>query len=301
MAINQIDLNGRRVRQLMIGPRTVIVPGKILRHAVLIIILIFMLYPLVWMVFASFGPSAEVFTNTGLLRNHWTISNYVNGWNLLPGSSFASFFANSLVISVLSVIGNVLSCTMAAYAFARLNFRFRGIAFAIMLVTILLPAQVLIIPQYIAFHQIGWLDTYLPLIVPRWLATDGFYIFLMVQFIRGLPRELDEAAKMDGASHFWLFTRVIVPLALPAMATVALFSFVQSWNDFLGPLLYITTPSKFTVPLGLTAFTKSGGTGEASAWGPLFAMCVIGLGPVIGVFLATQRFLSQGIATSGLK
>ncbi|GMA94710.1 hypothetical protein GCM10025881_15340 [Pseudolysinimonas kribbensis] len=170
-----------------------------------------------------------------------------------------------------------------------------------MLVTILLPAQVLIIPQYIAFHQIGWLNTYLPLIVPRWLATDGFYIFLMVQFIRGLPTELDEAAKMDGGSHFWIFTRVIVPLALPAMATVALFSFVQSWNDFLGPLLYITTPSKFTVPLGLTAFTNSGGTGAASAWGPLFAMCVIGLGPVVAVFLATQRFLSEGIATSGFK
>jgi multiple sugar transport system permease protein len=301
MATDQLTKERRQTPPRIIGPRHQIVPSVILRHIGLIVVLVCVLYPLVWMIFASFGPSAEVFTHTGLLRDHWTLGNYVSGWNLLPGVSFTNFFGNSLLISIAAVVGNIVSCTMAAYAFARLNFKFRGVAFGLMLLTIMLPQQVLVIPQYIVFHQINWLNTFYPLIVPRWLATDGFYIFLMVQFIRGLPRELDEAAKVDGAGHFWIFTRGIVPLSMPAMATVGLFAFVASWNDFLGPLLYLTSPDKFTVPLGLTAFVNSGGTGAASAWGPLFAMCVISLGPVIGVFFATQKFLVQGIATSGIK
>ena len=281
--------------------RRPVLPAFIARHLVIIILLCVVLYPVVWMVFASFGPSSEVYTNVGLLRHHWTVSNYPTGWSFLPGVSFTRVFANSLLIAVLSVGGNVLSCTMAAYAFARLHFRLRSLLFAVMLFTILLPYQVVIVPQYIIFHQVGWVGTFWPLIVPPFLAVNGFYVFLMVQFIRGIPRDLDEAAEIDGANHFYVFVRIIVPLSLPAMATVGLFAFVASWNDLLGPLLYLTTPGKYTIPLGLSTFINTGGTGAASAWGPLFAMAVASLGPVIGVFLAAQRFLTQGITTTGFR
>lgn len=285
---------------LRIGARRLIVPNAIIRHIVLIAMLVAVLYPVVWLLFSSFGPSAEIFVRNGLLRDKWTAANYSTGWNVLPGLTFTRLFLNSILISGLSIIGTVLSCTMAAYAFARLKFRLRGVLFGFMLLTIMLPQQVLIIPQYILYQKIGWLNTYLPLVLPRFLAVDALYVFLMVQFIRGLPRELDDAARTDGAGHFYIFTRIIIPLAAPAMATVALFSFIDSWNEFLGPLLYLTSPSLYTVPLGLNLFLDSSGSG-ASQWGPLFAMCVLSLAPLIGVFLATQRLLVQGIATTGLK
>lgn len=278
-----------------------VLPRVVLRHITLLLLAAIVLYPVIWLVVSSFGSSAEALSDVGLVRSHWTASNYVTGWSFLPGTPFARLFLNSFLIAVLVVIGAVVSCTMAAYAFAKLKFRFRGPLFAVMLLTVMLPSQVLIIPQYIVFHEVGWVDTFFPLIVPSFFAVNGFYVFLMVQFIRGIPSELSEAAQVDGAGHFYIFTRVIVPLAAPAMATVALFSFVASWNDFLSPLLYLTSPAKFTVPLGLESFINSGTTGGATALGALFAMCTVSLAPVIGVFLAAQKFLAQGITTTGIK
>lgn len=279
-----------------IRPRRALGVG--IRHVVLVAMLVLMLYPLLWMLAASFEPSAQIFVNAGLLPRTWTFANYQRGWFPLQSLSFTQLFANSLIIAILAVIGNVCSCTMAAYAFARLDFRFQGILFAIMLLTIMLPYQVLIIPQYILFLHFGWLNTYLPLIVPRFLATDAFFVFLMVQFIRGLPRELDEAAIMDGCGHLQVFLRIIVPLCVPAMATTGIFTFINSWNDFLGPLLYLTKPSIYTVPLGLNLFIDAS---ENSLWGPLFAMSIVSLIPIFIIFMAFQRLLTQGIATTGIK
>jgi multiple sugar transport system permease protein len=268
------------------------------RQVLLIALLIVMLYPLFWMVGASFEPSAQIFVNAGLLPTSWTFSNYQHGWYPLQNLSFTRLFANSLIIAGLAVIGNVCSCTLAAYAFARLQFRFRAPLFAIMLLTIMLPHQVLIIPQYILFLHFRWLDTYLPLVVPRLLAVDGFFVFLIVQFIRGLPRELDEAAIIDGCGHWQLFLRIVAPLSVPAMATTGIFTFINSWNDFLGPLLYLTKPDMYTVPLGLNLFRDFN---EASQWGPLFAMSVLSLVPIFIIFLPFQRLLTEGIATTGVK
>jgi multiple sugar transport system permease protein len=268
------------------------------RHVLIVALLIVMLYPIVWMLGASFEPSAQIFVNAGLLPQTWTFANYRNGWFPMQGLSFTRLFANSLIIAGLAVIGNVASCTMAAYAFGRLQFRFRSFFFALMLLTIMLPYQVLIIPQYILFLHLGWLNSYLPLVVPRFLAVDAFFVFLMVQFIRGLPRELDEAAIIDGCGHRQVFLRIIVPLAAPAMATTALFTFINSWNDFLGPLLYLTKPNMYTVPLGLNLFID---TSETSQWGPLFAMSVVSLIPIFIIFLSFQRMLTEGIATTGIK
>lgn len=289
-AIHEGRLSGTAWKQSVLGVGA--------RQVLLIALLIVMLYPLFWMIGASFEPSAQIFVNAGLLPTSWTFSNYQRGWYPLQNLSFTRLFANSLIIAGLAVIGNVCSCTLAAYAFARLRFRFRAVLFAIMLLTIMLPHQVLIIPQYILFLHFRWLDTYLPLVVPRLLAVDGFFVFLIVQFIRGVPRELDEAAIIDGCGHWQLFLRIVAPLSVPAMATTGIFTFITSWNDFLGPLLYLTKPAMYTVPLGLNLFLDFN---EASQWGPLFAMSVLSLVPIFIIFLPFQRLLTEGIATTGIK
>lgn len=269
---------------------------SIVRHALLACLLFAILYPLVWMVAASFRPSNEVFTTIGLVGNSFTLDNYVNGWS--GRINFSRYFVNSTIITVLTILGTLFACSLAAYAFARLEFPFRRTLFAIMLATMLLPTHVTLVPQYILFNNLGWVNTYLPLIVPHWLGVEAFYIFLMVQFIRGLPRELDESARIDGAGHGRIFAQIIMPLALPAIGTTAMFTFISSWNNFLGPLLYLNRDELKTVPLGLSAFLDSTG---ASTYGPLFAMATLSLAPIVGFFIVSQKLLIEGIATTGLK
>src|SRR5918997_371893 len=267
------------------------------RHLLLLVILFVILYPLLWMVGASFRPSNEAFSTIGLLPRNFTLDNYREGWNF--GSlNFSRFFLNSLVITVLCIIGNVVSCALAAYAFARLEFPLKRILFALMLGTMLLPYHVTLVPQYVLFNELAWINTILPLVVPKFLATDAFFIFLMVQFIRTLPHELDDAARMDGCGHIGIFRRIVLPLSIPALGTTALFTFIATWNDFLGPLLYLVRPETWTVAQGLNGFLDA--TGE-SAYGPLFAMATLSLAPIVGFFLVAQRLLIEGIATSGLK
>ncbi len=267
------------------------------RHIVLVLVLLVVLYPLIWMLGASFRPSNEAFGTLGFWPDTFTFSNYREGWNF--GSlNFSRYFLNSLVISALAIVGNVVSCSLAAYAFARLDFPFKRTLFGVVLATLLLPYQVTIIPQYVLFNELAWINTILPLVVPKFLATDAFFVFLMVQFIRTLPRELDDAARLDGCGHLGIFRRVILPLSIPALGTTALFTFIRTWDDFLGPLLYLNEPSRWTVTLGLNGFLDS--TGQSS-FGPLFAMATLSLAPIIAFFLMAQRLLIEGIATSGLK
>jgi len=269
----------------------------LVRHVVLLIVLFVILYPLLWMVGASLRPSNEAFGTIGLWSNNLTFDNYREGWSF--GSlNFSQYFMNSLVITVLCILGNVFSCSLAAYAFARLEFPFKRTLFALMLGTMLLPYHVTLVPQYVLFNHLAWINTILPLVVPKFLATDAFFIFLMVQFIRTLPRELDAAARLDGCGHVGIFRRIILPLSIPAIGTTALFTFIHTWNDFLGPLLYLNQPEKWTVAQGLNGFLDA--TGE-SAFGPLFAMATLSLAPIIGFFLVAQKLLIEGIATSGLK
>ncbi|GAA5120298.1 carbohydrate ABC transporter permease [Pseudonocardia adelaidensis] len=267
------------------------------RHALLVAVLVVLLYPLLWMVGASFRPSNEAFGTLSIWPEHITTQNYVDGWSL-GNLNFSRFFLNSLAITLLAVVGNVVACSMAAYAFARLTFPFKRTMFALMLGTMLLPYHVTLVPQYVLFNELAWINTILPLVVPKFLATDAFFIFLMVQFIRTLPQELDDAARIDGCGHVGIFRRVILPLSIPALGTTALFTFISTWNDFLGPLLYLVRPETWTVAQGLNGFLDA--TGE-SAYGPLFAMATLSLAPIVGFFLAAQRLLVEGIATSGLK
>lgn len=267
------------------------------KHVVLIAVGLLMIYPLLWMLASSFKPDALIFSEPGLIPTDFTTENYDKGWNALS-HPFSHYLINSLLVVAGAIVGNVVSCSMAAYAFARLNFRLRGLWFAVMLVSIMLPIHVIVVPQYVLFSQLGWLNTFLPLIVPKLLATDSFFIFLMVQFFRGVPRELDEAARIDGAGHARIFVSIMLPLATPAIATTAIFTFIWTWNDFFSQLIFLTDPDLYTVPIALRAFLDS--TGESS-WGAMFAMSIVSIIPLFVIFLLGQRFLVRGIATTGLK
>jgi len=269
----------------------------IIRHALLIALLVIILYPLLWMVGASLRPSNEAFNGIGLLGSRLTFENFAQGWS--TGSyDFSRYFVNSTFVTLLTIAGNLFACTLAAYAFARLEFPLKNLLFAIMLGTMLLPMHVTLVPQYVLFNNLGWVNTYLPLVVPHWLGVEAFYIFLMVQFIRGLPRELDESARLDGCGHVRIFLRIILPLSLPAIGTTAMFTFISAWNDFLGPLLYLNQDELKTVPLALSTFLDATG---ASTYGPLFAMATLSLAPIVAFFIVSQRLLIEGIATTGLK
>ena len=272
--------------------------GRIILYIVIAVGAVVMIYPLVWLLASSFKPNDEIFSSTALLPQTWQPQNYVTGWIEAGVETFGAYLTNSILVSVGAVIGNVVACSLAAFAFARLDFKFKRTAFALMLVTIMLPAQVTIIPQYILFHSFGWVNTYVPLILPKFLATDAFFIFLMVQFIRGIPRDLDAAAEIDGCNPWQVYWRIILPLLRPALVTTAIFTFLWTYNDFFSQLIYISKSQLFTVPLALRQFLD--GTGQ-SDYGPMFAMSVISLLPTLILFLIFQRLIVDGISTSGLK
>jgi multiple sugar transport system permease protein len=267
------------------------------RHLGLALLAFVMLYPVLWMVVSSLRPNNEIFRRPGLILDHIQPQNYTNGWHALA-SPFGHYMINSMIVVLGCIIGNLASCSMAAYAFARLDFTGKRWWFVIMLGTIMLPIHVIIVPQYILFSQFGWVNTFLPLIVPKLLATDSFFVFLMVQFIRGLPRELDEAARIDGCGHPRIFLLVVLPLMRPALATTAIFTFIWTWNDFFSQLIYLTDPDKYTVPVALRSFVDAT---VSTNWGSVFAMSVLSLVPVFLAFLLGQRYLTRGIATTGGK
>ena len=210
-----------------------------------------MIYPLIWMVMSSFKENNEIFSDaSSLIPSYFKFENYSNGWAGFAGISFSVFFRNSFIISIIGTIGAVFSSAVVAFGFARTRFRSRAFWFVCMLITMMLPFQIIMIPQYIIFNQLGWVGTFLPLIVPSYFG-GAFFIFLIVQFIYGIPRDLDEAAKIDGCSYYGIFARIILPLIVPALVTCAIFSFMWKWDDFLGSLLYLNKPSTYPVSLAL--------------------------------------------------
>jgi multiple sugar transport system permease protein len=267
------------------------------KHVLMILVSIIMIYPLIWLVVSSFKPNDTIFQNLSIFTTNLTLDNYVNGWNDLQ-HSFGVFLLNSTIIALGAIIGNLVSCSMAAYAFARLKFRFRTLAFTVMLGSIMLPFQVILVPQFLIYKELGWLNTFLPLIAPKFLATEAFFVFLMVQFIRGLPKELFEAARMDGAGHFRSYFQITLPMIVPSLATTSIFTFIWSWGDFFGPLIYVRLPELFPASLALKGFLDAQ---SSSDYGSMFAMSVVSLLPLFLVFLFGQRFLIKGAATSGIK
>ena len=270
-----------------------------LTHLFIIALGLLMIYPIVWMIVSSFKPNNMIFSDPGLIPKAVTIENYISGWKGYAGTSFGRFFVNSLFMCAVAIVGNLITCTMAAYAFARLKFAGRGFWFAVMMVTLMLPAHVTLVPRYILFNIFGWVGSYLPILVPKFLATDAFFVFLLVQFIRSLPKELDEAAIIDGCGKAGVFIRIIVPLASPALVTTALFTFLWTWDDFFNHLLYLTKPEIFSVSRALRTFV--GDAGAVSNWGGALAMATLSMVPTFILFFALQKYFVQGITTTGIK
>jgi multiple sugar transport system permease protein len=267
-------------------------------HAAVIALLGLLLYPIVWVLAATLKPTEDIIGSLQLLPTRVTTANYDRAVEGIAGISVARFFWNSTILAVLAVLGTVASSALAAYAFARLRFRGRKLLFALMISTLLLPFHVLVIPQYVVFQKLALVDTYVPLLLGKYLATEAFFVFLMVQFIRSIPAELDESAKMDGAGHWGIFWNIVLPLSRPAVITTAIFTFIWTWNDFFGPLIYLSTPEKYPLPLALQLFIDEA---AGSDFGALMAMSVLALIPVILFFLFFQRFLVEGVSTSGIK
>ncbi|HEX6387626.1 MAG TPA: carbohydrate ABC transporter permease [Anaerolineae bacterium] len=256
-----------------------------------------MLYPIFWLFASSLKAPDEIWTNvTSLIPEEFAFSNYADGWRGFGGITFATFFRNTFLYSGIGTIAIVLSSAVVAFGFSRIKFVGQRFWFTCMILTLMLPSQVVIIPQYILFNELGWVNSYLPLLVPR-LGGSAFFIFMIMQFIRGIPRELDEAAEMDGCSRFGIFFRIILPLIQPAMITAAIFSFYWTWEDFQAPLIYLSNPKLYTVSLALRAMSDPN---SVTNWGAIFAMASLSLVPVFVVFIFFQRYLVHGISTTGL-
>lgn len=270
---------------------------SLLRYVIVLVGAWIMLYPILWMVSSSFKPSEDLFQELGLIPKRITLEHYPAGWKGTSGTTFTRYYINSFILVFFAILGNVISCSLAAFAFARLKFKGKNILFALMMLTLMIPLHVLVIPQYIMFSRLGWMDTILPIVVPKFFATDAFFIFLMIQFVRGIPRDLDEAARIDGCNVFTLFFKIILPLTVPALVSTVIFTFMWTWNDFFSQMLYISNVEHYTVTLALRMFMDA----EEATIGPFFAMSSISLIPIFVMFLFFQKYLVEGIATSGIK
>jgi multiple sugar transport system permease protein len=273
-------------------------PGSLAWHIGALALLVVVLYPVAWTIGASFKPSGDIVGALNLFPTDPITDNYRRLADGIADIPIWKFFLNSAYVSVGSVIGVVLSCSLTAYAFTKVRFAGRNLMFGIMIGTLLLPYHVLIIPQYVMFQKLELINTFTPLLIGKYLATDAFFVFLMVQFMRGLPKELDEAARLDGCGHLRIYWSIVMPLCRPALITSAIFTFIQAWNDFMGPLLYLNEPDKYTVSMGLRMFIDQDAVAD---YGGMIAMSLVALLPVLAFFLAFQRYLIDGMATSGLK
>ena len=265
------------------------------RHMFLIVFSLVMIYPVIWWVGASLKDTWEMsLPNIFPKVPMW--SNYVEGWRSNGQFTFTTYFRNTLTMEFFNVIGSVTAAALCGYGFGRLRFRGRSFFFGLLMLTMMLPGQVTIVPQFIFYHKLGLVNSYIPLILPHYFGS-AFFIYLVVQFVRGIPRDLDEAAKIDGANVFSIFARIIVPLMKAPLVTVAIFTFIWSWDDFFSQVLYLSSVEKFTVGLALRMFIDQ----FEIQWGQLLAMSLLSIVPSAIVFMLAQKHFVEGIATSGLK
>ncbi|MGG1311519.1 MULTISPECIES: carbohydrate ABC transporter permease [Cohnella] len=270
------------------------------RHLFMILLSLVMVYPVFWWIGASLKSNEEL-SSPNLFPSVPQWRNFTDGWKAIPGHTFTEFYLNTLGLELAVLVTTLVSCTLVAFGFARLDFPLKKFWFSVLMLTLMLPGQVLIIPQYAMFHQFGWVNTYWPFIVPHLLASGAggtFFVFLLVQFIRGVPRELDESAKIDGCSWFGIYLRIVMPLTKPAIVTVVIFCFLWNWDDFLGHLLYINSVSKYTVGLALKMIND---TQSGMQWGQVLAMSLVSIVPATVVFAIAQKQLVEGVATTGIK
>nr|WP_119309254.1 carbohydrate ABC transporter permease [Cohaesibacter haloalkalitolerans] len=272
--------------------------NSVIRYVLLIVVGFVMLYPLIWLIGASFKTNSEIFSNPGFWPKEPTISGYVKGWQTSTPYTFGHFFWNTFLIILPKTVGTCISATLVAYGFARFEFPMKKVFFSLLIATLLLPNVVTRIPQYLLFRDMGWLDTFLPLWVPSALAGDAFFTFMLVQFLRGIPRDMEEAARVDGANSLQTLWYIVTPLLAPALISVALFQFMWTMNDFLGPLIYLSSVDKFPVSLALKLSID---TTEAFDWNQILAMSVLAITPALVVFFVAQKYFIEGISSGGVK
>ncbi|KUI97821.1 carbohydrate ABC transporter permease [Vibrio sp. MEBiC08052] len=269
-----------------------------IRYTILIIVGVMMLYPLLWMFSAAMKPNHEIFSSMNLIPSEWSLDGFINGWKTGTEYTFGHYILNTFAYVLPKVFVTVVSSTIVAYGFARFDIPWKKFWFATLIATILLPQSVLLIPQYLMFREMGLLDSYLPLYLPFAFATQGFFVFMLIQFLRGVPTDMEEAAMIDGCNSFQVLWHVVVPVIRPAIISVALFQFMWSVNDFLGPLIYISSVEKYPIALALK---MSIDVTEGARWNEILAMASIAIIPSILVFFMSQKYFVEGVTSSGIK
>lgn len=267
-------------------------------YVIVIAIGVVMMYPIIWMFFATFKTNAEIFGSVKLLPEKFSLQSYIDGWNVNGRITYAAFFANSFKLTLITTFLTVAACAIVAYGFARFKFPCKKILFGILITTMMLPDSILLIPKYSLYHSMNLLDSYAPFYLQAGLACYPFFVFMLIQFIRGLPRELDESAYIDGCSEIGVFVRILAPLMKPALFSAGLFQFMWTYNDYTNVLIYVNSVKKYTLSLALRLSLDAE---SIIQWNKVMAMSFLSLIPLIILFFAAQKYFVEGIATSGLK
>lgn len=270
----------------------------ILSYLVIAVIGLVLLYPILWMFFAAFKTNDEIFGSTKLLATHYSFQNFIDGWRGSGTMTYAVYFWNTFRLVIPVTLLTLVSSTLVAYGFARFNFPFKKALFSLLIATLMLPNAVIIIPRYALFNKLGWLDSYMTFFAPAAVGCYPFFVFMLVQFLRGLPRDLDESAYIDGCGPFQCFIQILLPLLKPALFSAGLFQFLWTWNDFFNTNIYINTVSKF--PLSLALRVSIDVTSNIQ-WNQVMSMALVSILPLILLFFAAQKYFVEGIATTGMK
>lgn len=271
---------------------------KVIDYVIIFVIGLVLLYPIIWMLFATFKTNEEIFGSVKLLPENFNFNYYVEGWVGNGRITYTDFFINTFLLVIPTTILTVISAALVAYGFARFNFPFKKVLFIVLIAMMMLPNSVVIIPRYTLYNKFSWLNTYIPFYAPALLCCNSFFPYMLIQFLRGLPRELDESAYIDGCGTFKTFTHILLPLMKPSLFSAGLFQFLWTYNDYFNPLIFVNSVKKYPISLALRMSLDSESVVQ---WGRIMAMSTVAVIPVVLLFFAAQRYFVEGIATSGLK
>ena len=280
------------------GTRQKKITARMTYYFLLIFIGLIMIFPLIWLLFAPSKTNQEIFGSVKLLPETFSLDAFKTGWKGSGVYTYANFFWNTIKLVVPTVVLTIISSTLVAYGFARFRFKGRNLLLSILISTLMLPNSVIIIPRYMLFRDMGLLDSYAPWILPAAFACYPFFVYQLIQFFRGIPRELDESARIDGCGTFGVLIHILLPLCKPAIISVALFQFIWTWNDFFNPLIFINSVSKYPLQLALRMTIDAQAT---TNWNQIMAMALVSVIPCIILFFSAQKYFVEGISTTGLK
>lgn len=272
--------------------------GGFVDYLIIAVIGLVLLYPIIWMFFSTFKSNEDIFGSTRLLPSVWHFENYVEGWKGSSRLTYTTFFINTFKLVVPTTLLTVASACLAAYAFARFDFPCKGLLFSVLIGLMMLPGAVVIIPRYLLYNQFHWIDTYMPFYIPALLCCNSFFPYMLIQFLRGIPKELDESAYIDGCSTFRTLVSILLPLMKPALFSAGLFQFLWTYNDYFNSLIFISSQKMYPISLALRMSLDSE---SVVNWGKVMAMAFVAVLPVMILFFAAQKYFVEGIATSGLK